>query len=644
MRKKTSLCWILLLFLLMACKNTQNNGETVTPALITKITIGGNQPVNGIGETMNFELTNEKKVKVYVETSPKNAEITYMPKLEGNFWKLKLQDKNELTISVKVEGQAEPTVYRAKITHEVAKGFGKTVDTEIINYISIGGISVNGETQDLSVNKLDEILQGKDVVAPIEGPIATIRVGWSPSEGNPTPLKPDLKKVTINSKDMPKGEKPPYADYEYVFDLPLAVNDITDVIIDAEAQNGTKTQLVFKIIRGETLVDIPGMWLFLDDDAIMENNSNLNNFVKGDHDGKFQSFDAEDPTKVIVGVVGSDILEAIEIEDKKETPKTKVFKDGKSTFYYVEKSITGISPNNKYVKVTLIPKDKNSYTTTTLNFNLHYYPASKNADFVFMGDYPRHEKTIVWKNEGPGKADNFYGAKSITMTLYTKVPTTKVFYKKMLLLWHKDSSGNQIVDKEEALTSEVQLTYTEDANAEQGTRYKHTLTNCQLDEDKPTTLRFFTRSQDGTEDAERGSVDFEFNPIKLRWDYTRKEKGKGFANTAWDTIEIEKGSVQDNKIHVVFRLYDELEGFKIDNTKIKVPHQKAFERIEDKDEPVIAWMCSEVDVSDLLKESGAKEELEIVLPVQEKIRDTDGKLTGNWLECFEYKVKIKLKK
>lgn len=653
----------LLLFFLVACKNPQpqggknggtEGGDTNKTATLTKITIGTiSRTGDQIRSEMDFALTNEKKVKVEVETSPSNAEVTYKPELQGGFWNLTLNEDNELEISVKVQGQTNPTVYKAKIRQEVSEtGYGKKVDKDIINYVQIEGLAIDGQEQMFEVTQLDEILEGRDFLGELKGPVAIVKVGWSTSEQNPTGKKPPLKKVTINGQNMPKGEDVPYADYEYVFTLPLPMNDTVDVTIDAENAAGAKTQVVFKILRREGTVDIPGTWMYLDEDAVIENNQNLKNFVIADGGDITTELDGDDPTKITVGLIGENLLESIEIEGTKGEFKTKKIniwlneKKVEKDFYYIEKSVQGISPNGKEVKIILTPKDKTGYTTTTLGFKINYYPPSKNPDFATEAGDPIHDEMITWHNSYDNKARDFYGAKKLTMSLYTKVSTTKVFYRKILLFWEKDSSGNQIIKEEKYLTEEVELEYQEVSNAEPGRRYKHTLKDFELDKHQKTTLRFFTRSKDGQHDqntgienAEKGSIDFEYNPIKVKWDYAKKEKGKLFENYALDTIEITKASVVDNKIHVVFRLYDEMEGFKIDPNTNPV-----FTRIADPEEPAFAWMHTEFDVSELLKDTGAQDELELTLPIKEKIRDKDQNLTGEWLGCFDYKVKVKLKK
>jgi len=663
MIKRFFLFTSLLLISLVACKNPQTQGgqnggteggDTNKTATLTKLTIGTvSKTGTGIRSQMDFALTNEKKVKVEVETSPSNAEVTYKPELQGGFWNLTLNEDNELEISVKVQGQTTPTVYKAKIRQELSNaGYGKKVNKDIINIVQIDGLQINEQENSYGPPATDVILDGQDYIAEIIGPSATVTVAWSTSEANPQGKKPPLKKITINGQDMPKGEDVPYADYQYTFTLPLPMNDIVDVTIDAENKDGVKTQVVFKILRRTGTVDIPGMWMYLDEDAVIENNQNLKNFVISDGDDISANLDGDDPTKITVGLIGENLLESIEIEGTKGEFKTKKIniwlneKKVEKDFYYVEKTVQGISPNGKEVKIVITPKDKMGYTTTTLGFKLNYYPAATNPDFAVEAGDPIHDEVITWQNSYDNKARDFYGAKKLTMSLYTKVPTTKVFFRKILLFWEKDSSGNQIIKEEKYLTAEQALEYEEVPNAEPGRRYKHTLKDFSLDPNQKTTLRFFTRSkngqhdpQTGIENAEKGSIDFEYNPIKVKWDYAKKEKGKLFENYALDTIEISKDSVVDKKIHVVFRLYDDKEGFKIEPNNTQV-----FARIEDSDEPTFAWMHTEFDVSELLKDTGAQEELELTLPVKEQKRNSEGEPSGEWLTCFDYKVKVKLKK
>ena len=92
--------------------------------------------------------------------------------------------------------------------------------------------------------------------------------------------------------------------------------------------------------------------------------------------------------------------------------------------------------------------------------------------------------------------------------------------------------------------------------------------------------------------------------------------------------------VKDKKIFVAFKIWDEMSGYKIDQTKIKTPHQKMFEKLTD-DEAVSVWMCSEIDVSTLVDDN--VQELEVALPVLKKVGETN-----EFKPCFTYSVKIKL--
>lgn len=612
------LCSLLLFF--VACPNGKTEQKQ---GFLTKITIDGKNPIGGIKENMIFGSTSEVKVKVVVETSPTNSVVTYTPDLKNGFWDLEANKENELMISVKSSSDAKANVYKAKIIHDEGSNFGKLVNKDIVDYLLISGMKINEQEQEVDRFTIeDEIFKGEDVTIELKGPIATIRVGHSEKK---------LKGVKLNSQDM-KEEPVPNVASQYVLDVALQKSANTIIKIEAEAEDGNKTEVIFKIKRIEGEVDIPGIRMLIEDDVVIEDSLPLSPFVLGDADGKHPQLDGIEPTNLEIGVVGKEILEGIEIEGKRETLSTKTING--NTFYYIEKQISGVAPKGKDIEIKLIPKDKETYGETTLKFNLFYKPEEKNADFAAEGSSPLYEEEITWNNQDDNLADD-YGAKSVNISLFTKVKTTKVFYQKMCILEDKDAEGNDIIKVSKPLSTPQELTYSYDGTAQdKRKKFRHSIKNIQLYEDKPTMLKFYTVAQDGTKDDAKGVKYLAYNPIELRWDYDKKEKGASFLEPAYDEIEIKKAMVKDKKIFVAFKIWDEMSGYKIDQTKIKTPHQKMFEKLTD-DEAVSVWMCSEIDVSTLVDDN--VQELEVALPVLKKVGETN-----EFKPCFTYSVKIKL--
>jgi len=97
--KKFLGCMCILLLALVACNNGQK-GNKDEGNKIRKITIDGKEPVEGIKEVMDFGKTEAKKVKVVVEASSKDADVTYK-KLFGDDFLKYLYGEDELRAPLK---------------------------------------------------------------------------------------------------------------------------------------------------------------------------------------------------------------------------------------------------------------------------------------------------------------------------------------------------------------------------------------------------------------------------------------------------------------------------------------------------------------------------------------------------------------
>lgn len=365
-KKIFSCVCVLLLLVLVACQDGKNK---VGP--IAKITIDGKKPIGGIKENMNFGVTNAKKVKVEVETSSKDLVVTYTPALQDGLWNLVLEKENELTISVK--GSGNPTVYKAKITHEIEHNFGEEVDKDIIDFLQIEGLAVDENVQTVPDEQTGRILKGQDEIIELTGPFAIIRLGHKDNEDGTPYTATKLKTVKVNSVDMIKTSFPQVTS-AFAKGVEMPLNDVLDVKIEAETEDGKKTNVVFKIRRVEGTVDIPSMYMYVEEDAMIEDSYPLNFLTKGDGQGKFPLFDGDEPTKVRIGVLYDGLIESIEIDGESRKPEEKpikIKKDGKEIdkWYCVEKSITGIAPSGKDVVIKVTPIDKTEFTTTTLKFS-----------------------------------------------------------------------------------------------------------------------------------------------------------------------------------------------------------------------------------------------------------------------------------
>ena len=322
-----------------------------------------------------------------------------------------------------------------------------------------------------------------------------------------------------------------------------------------------------------------------------------------------------------------DILKDVIIGEKdKNEKKCNIIKfgDDSLSFWNAERTLALIGSdgiaNEKTIVIKAIPKDADAFVPFTCEYKLTgtKVPAN-NAKFEKNQNGPIVLSSVKYKAGLESETINDYGAESLILKAYTISPRATVKYQLV------DMMGKPLPNAEiKEMTKDFE-----------GLPI-HTSENITLFEDKPTRIKAYVIAEDGSVDNADGLYFRTYNPIALKWDYSKKQKGVDFENTGYDVIEIERSQIEDDKIYLAFAPWRKELGYKIATNSNFAAYQDAFDETPDIFNQNRQWYKTTINVSDLTKATNPAQELEVILPLQKKVGAT-------YIDCFTYKVKIKLK-
>ncbi len=321
-----------------------------------------------------------------------------------------------------------------------------------------------------------------------------------------------------------------------------------------------------------------------------------------------------------------DILKDVTIGEKgKNEKKCNIiqFGSGDISFWNVEKTVALIGSdglaNEKTIIIKATPKDADAFAPFTCEYKLKGKKVSEdNAKFERNQNGAIVSSYVKYKTGLESDTINDYGAESLTLQAHTISPRATVKYQFV------DMRGIALPGAEE-----------KDMVKDSEGLPVHTAENITLFEDKPTRIKAYVIAENGNLDKTYGMWFRTYNPIALRWDYSKKQKGADFENEAYDVVEIERFQIENDKIYLAFAPWKKEAGYQVVSSSLPT-YQGAFDETLDIFNKNRQWYKTTVNVADLTKTSNPVQELEVVLPLQKKVGTS-------FVDCFTYKVKIKLK-
>ena len=340
--------------------------------------------------------------------------------------------------------------------------------------------------------------------------------------------------------------------------------------------------------------------------------------------GSSETLDAE--TVTVLLQARHDIIKDVKIGEKgkDEKPCTLIqFGSGEMSFWNAERTVALIGSDGLASEKTIIiratPKDAQAFVPFVCEYKLKGTKvAANNAKFEKNQYGPYVASYVKYKAGLESDTINDYGAESVTIQAHTISPRATVKYTLV------DMNGAPLPNAEEkAMVKDAE-----------GLPI-HTVENISLFDDKPTRIKAYVIAEDGSLDATNGIWFRTYNPIALRWDYDLKQKGAEFENMAYDVVEIESGKIEDNKIYLAFAPWKKEAGYQLASSSLPT-YQSTFDETLDIFNNNRQWYKTTINVADLTKTTNPVPELEVILPLQKKVGTT-------FVDCFTYKVKIKLK-
>lgn len=348
-------------------------------------------------------------------------------------------------------------------------------------------------------------------------------------------------------------------------------------------------------------------------------------------DGKVQpngaSVKVTGETATILVQAKADILAKVEIglKGKEKTCRIIKLNNGMLDFYNAQGMVLVVgsdgNESEKIVSIKLTAKDHEAYEDGVYEYKITGTKIlANNCNFV------ENEKGVLVFSDvkyKTGLTSDYlydYGAESVSLEAYTISPRAKVKYQ-IVDLEGKPYNGS----------SEAEMTRDSEGLP------IHMVNDIPLFLDKPTRIKAWVIAEDGTVASNKHGIWHKiYNPIALKWSYEQKNKGAEFEHMAYDVILLEKSKIHDNKVYLAFAPWDKESGYlAVDNGKPTYQDNFVSEPI-DKFGDEKQWYKTVINVADLTKTTNPFPELEAVLPMQKLV-------SGSYVDCFTYRVKIKLK-
>lgn len=279
-------------------------------------------------------------------------------------------------------------------------------------------------------------------------------------------------------------------------------------------------------------------------------------------------------------------------------------------------------------EIRVVPLNAEEYDEKVCHYTITGTKSDKdNAEFVCYLNgsgkkVPLIDVNVQWIDGISFDYTNAFGAKMVSLKASTVNAKSTVKYQLIDTVKNeKLSVGPQSQAVEGVLTN---------------TNGVHTA-KITLFQDKTTRIKLWVVSESGHDAATpQGKWQKTFNPVTVNWDYDKKGNGADYKTRVYDLIEIEKAKVAaDKKIYIVFKGWKEENEYIVVKEKEKYEaYQSGIEFLEDSGN-YSKFYRTEIDVSDLIKDSNPVTELVASFKVMAKQKPD--------VECINYKVKIKVK-
>lgn len=581
-------------------------------ARLTSLKIGENTA--DIAHEMDFGRLYSKKVLVEFSVDPPNSKVTFDPPLDSdNFLSLK---DGENIINITVANGESKNKYKAKVLQ------GKIRVKRLADYILIRGGAQNGKRSTITTEQSNRLINGEEnVTVELLGTEASIVFAsksekWMSVKINGKPYIPMSNYGNFASADVETIALPPQGE---TLDVKLEIETLEKI-----------AEINFKIKRLTGTVDIPDLSLLvMDKDVSSEYTSNGKTVIERLFEGGSDKADikvSKDPAPIAVRCT-KDVMAKVLINNKDVQIREQKRKDDFKTIRWLCKDeISGASTSPDYkkeVKIEIIPKNTTDYHTVNWVFDILTVPDSNNAQFKIINTqygakYDIKVSNIKWYDNGdirlhPDLSD--YGAIYADFTAVTAMPNANVYYS-IVSGNKKESTYTWILENEIELKAPVKM---------ENDRGKH---KAKIDfyTDKPTFIKLHVVAPDGsTKDNIRGVYYCECNGIELKWDYTKKQNGNDFQNSAYGEIKVKK----NENFYVAFLVSSD-EKYSIkpsiagQDVKIeKLNRQKGYKQ----------WHCAEINASHFKDSNTVDFIIQIVEAKSESPSDSQ--------KCFEYKIKLK---
>ena len=374
----------------------------------------------------------------------------------------------------------------------------------------------------------------------------------------------------------------------------------------------------FKLKGDDTLIDLPVSYL-------------LNNVEK--ENGLHEEVQAEDATISVISK--KDVMKEVKIGLKGEEKPCQIEKitQPNGDVLWSSSSVVqligqdGIA-SEKEISIKITPKKEEIYKEATCTYHLTGKKDIKdsNAEFVFVENNPKIIQTTEWVNDALKENAQSYdlGVKAINVEAYTVSSKASVKYQFMM------PDGNSPL---EGYTEKLMQS---DENG------KHTA-RIELLENLPTIIKFFVVAEDSsTNNTKKGQCNFSYNHSALRWSYTKLTRSNQYSNTAYDSISVNtKDESYKGTLAVIFAPPKEDLGYSPKSEGFP-EWQEAFTKMKRKKNiPDVfgnfQWYRTIINIEKMMEKVQNENERYVVLPMLKKI-------AGVPIECFTYKVKIKVQK
>lgn len=311
--------------------------------------------------------------------------------------------------------------------------------------------------------------------------------------------------------------------------------------------------------------------------------------------------------------VAEDVMEKVEVIVDGGSPKNCRIEHFESSTKIWEAGLdVDLSDTEKTFTIRVTPKSTSTHPVVECKYYLTGIAASSsNAEFAFKANgKPDVSAKIKWLSGlEANKYNDDYGAKTVTIIAKTVSSKAKVHWQVVDLINNRPISGTDKSGIMQAGTG----------------KGAHVANDVVLYEDKPTKIKMWVVSENGSMDAVYGTFYFVYNPVLLWWSYSSDIGDKTLRHKAWDVVNIDKTRVKNGKIYLAFLALKPSYGYKVNNSGLP-QGQSTFKDKGELGESQQLYTCS-VDVSTLV--SGAAQHVDALF-----------KMTSKGIECINYKVKI----